>query len=371
MTRQDRLPRISGAKAKESTSENAAQAVRAALAGMGEPLPGWKPAEHVAGLDVADGRLLLALEATPDQAPALEKFCADAARRLEAVPGIADAQVMLTAEREAPPPPEHPAPHRPARLEMPGVKRIVAVASGKGGVGKSTVAANLAIALAARGLKVGIVDLDVFGPSIPHLFGCEDEQPTGTAEGRIYPVERFGIPLMSVGFLVPRDAAVIWRGPMVMGAVEQLFRDVAWGELDVLVADLPPGTGDAQLTLAQKIPLTGAVVVSTPQDLALLDARRGLAMFRKVEVPVLGLIENMSYYVCPECGHREDIFAHGGAQKAAKDLGAPFLGEIPLTMAIRETSDAGEPIVLARPESPQAEAFVRIARALMAQPEMA
>ncbi|HEX6851216.1 MAG TPA: Mrp/NBP35 family ATP-binding protein [Candidatus Polarisedimenticolaceae bacterium] len=244
---------------------------------------------------------------------------------------------------------------------VPGVRHLVAVASGKGGVGKSTVAVNLAVALAKRGARVGLVDADIYGPSIPLMMGV-DERPALDASGsRLVPFERFGVRFMSIGFLVEKDQAVIWRGPMVMKAVEQLLRDVAWGELDVLIVDMPPGTGDAQLTLSQKVRLAGAVVVTTPQDVALADATKGVAMFRKVGVPVLGIVENMSFFTCPHCGERSEIFGHGGGREEARRLGVPFLGEIELDPAIRDGGDAGRPIVEASPESPRTAAFLSIA----------
>src|SRR6185436_6484971 len=229
----------------------------------------------------------------------------------------------------------------------------VAVASGKGGVGKSTVAANLALALARVGHKVGLMDSDIYGPSQQMMMGI-DEKPYVNETNQIVPIERYGVKVMSLGFLMDVDQPVIWRGPMVMKAVEQFLQDVAWGTLDVLVIDLPPGTGDAQLTLTQKVHLSGAVIVTTPQDIALIDARKGLAMFQKVNVPVLGIIENMSYFLCPHCGERSDIFSHGGARREAERLGTDFLGEVPLDMAIRETSDDGRPITVSDPQSPYA-----------------
>ena len=240
------------------------------------------------------------------------------------------------------------------------MKAVIAVASGKGGVGKSTVAVNLAVALNRLGRKTGLLDADIYGPSMPRMLGISG-RPT-SADGKVLrPMENYGVKCMSIGFLVPEDTPMIWRGPMVMGALEQMIRDVAWGEVDVMVIDMPPGTGDAQLTISQRVPLTGAVIVSTPQDIALLDARKGLNMFRKVDVPVLGIIENMSYYQCPNCGHRAEIFSHGGAHREADKLGVEFLGEIPLDIAIRETSDGGNPIVASRPDSPHAVAYRRIA----------
>jgi ATP-binding protein involved in chromosome partitioning len=245
---------------------------------------------------------------------------------------------------------------------VPGVRHIIAIASGKGGVGKSTTAANVALALKAQGLKVGLMDADVYGPSVPTLFALHDRPEV---EGKMMkPLEKHGLKIMSIGFLVDAGTAMIWRGPMVMSALTQMLTEVAWGELDVLVVDMPPGTGDAQLTMAQRVKLSGAVIVSTPQDLALADARRGVAMFRKVDVPILGIVENMSYYCCPNCGHRADLFGHGGARAEAQAMGAPFLGEIPLAIQIREGSDAGAPVVAADPTGEHARAYATIAEGL-------
>ncbi|MGA9328876.1 MAG: Mrp/NBP35 family ATP-binding protein, partial [Bradyrhizobium sp.] len=268
----------------------------------------------------------------------------------------------------APPPHRHApgvpnvATHRPPQgapspmskqAEIPGVAAIIAVASGKGGVGKSTTALNLALGLRDLGLRVGLLDADIYGPSVPRLTGIR-EKPQLNDERKMIPLQRFGLSIMSIGFLVEEETAMIWRGPMVMSAVTQMLRDVAWGTLDVLVVDMPPGTGDAQLTLAQNVPLKGAIIISTPQDLSLIDARRGLAMFKKVNVPVLGIIENMSYFQCPHCGTQSDIFGHGGARHEAERLAVPFLGEIPLHISIRTTSDAGTPVVESEPDGPHA-----------------
>jgi ATP-binding protein involved in chromosome partitioning len=239
------------------------------------------------------------------------------------------------------------------QAEIPGVAAVIAVASGKGGVGKSTTALNLALGLHDQGLRVGLLDADIYGPSVPRLTGIR-EKPVLNDEKKMIPLQRFGLAIMSIGFLVEEDTAMIWRGPMVMSAITQMLRDVVWGTLDVLVVDMPPGTGDAQLTLAQNVPLKGAIIISTPQDLSLIDARRGLAMFKKVNVPVLGIIENMSYFQCPHCGTRSDIFGHGGARHEAERLGVPFLGEIPLHMSIRATSDSGTPVVVSEPEGEHA-----------------
>jgi len=297
---------------------------------------------------------------------------------VKAMPGVQSAMVALTAERKGPagpapsagPGPRPGAPHGRGRpqepTDVPGIRAIVAVASGKGGVGKSTVAINLALGLRDLGLKVGILDADIYGPSLPKLLDIH-ERPETLGGKRLKPIQRHGLAAMSIGFLIEEETPMIWRGPMVMSALTQMLREVEWGTLDVLVVDMPPGTGDAQLTMAQQVPMKGAVIVSTPQDLALIDARRGIAMFRRVNVPVLGIVENMSTFICPECGTRSDIFGHGGARHEAERLGVPFLGEVPLEMAIRETSDAGQPIVASRPQSAQAEAFRAIAQAVREQ----
>jgi ATP-binding protein involved in chromosome partitioning len=246
------------------------------------------------------------------------------------------------------------------------VTSIIAVASGKGGVGKSTTAVNLALGLRDLGLKVGVLDADIYGPSMPKLLAIR-EKPQTIGGTRLKPIERYGLTVMSIGFLIDEETPMIWRGPMVMSALTQMLREVEWGTLDVMVVDMPPGTGDAQLTMAQQVPLKGAVIVSTPQDLALIDARRGIAMFRRVNVPVLGIVENMSMFICPKCGTRSDIFGHGGARHEAERLGVPFLGEVPLDMSIRETSDAGLPIVATQPDSPHATAYRAIAAAVRDQ----
>lgn len=244
-----------------------------------------------------------------------------------------------------------------ARIE--GIKLILAIASGKGGVGKSTIAVNFALALKAKGLKVGLLDADIYGPSIPTMLGVT-YAPAPVGE-RLTPAEAFGLKLISIGFFVPSDSPMIWRGPMVMKAIDQFLHDVSWGELDCLVIDLPPGTGDAQLTLAQQVPVDGVVIVTTPSDVALIDARRGLQMFKKVNVPVLGIVENMSYFICPHCDERTDIFSAGGGRKAAESLGTEFLGEIPLDPTIRASGDRGAPVVAAEPDSKQAKLFKEFA----------
>jgi ATP-binding protein involved in chromosome partitioning len=376
---QNLVSRISGQFTRVSTAEKSSSApdtavIRKILEELGPhpEVPSWSPGSSIDGLSVSDGKLILALTATPEQAPKLEPARKSIEDSLSQLPGIEHVQVILTAKAvagsasspTAPPQKKFGQHATGAVIELPRVENIIAIGSGKGGVGKSTTTANLAMALAKDGLKVGILDADVYGPSIPMLLGCQDERPAGNAEGKIIPIERFGLKLMSIGFMVDQSAAMIWRGPMASGAIEQLFRDVEWGELDVLLVDLPPGTGDIQITMVQKAPLTGAVIVSTPQDLALLDARRALTMFQKVNVPVHGFIENMSYYQCPNCGHKEHIFNHGGAETAAEECGVDFLGAIPLTMAIRQAADGGEPITSSHPNSPQAKAYTNIATKL-------
>ena len=291
------------------------------------------------------------------------------------LPGVTSCTAVLTAERApggrgpATPPPALGAPRQahghaqpaPQKALVPGVRSIVAVASGKGGVGKSTTAINLAMGLASIGQRVGLLDADIYGPSIPRMAGISGRPSTSDGK-KLRPMESYGVKCMSMGFLVEEDSPMIWRGPMVQSAIQQMLGDVEWGELDVLVVDLPPGTGDAQLTMAQKVPLTGAVIVSTPQDIALLDARKAINMFRKVDVPILGIVENMSYFCCPACGHRSEIFAHGGARACATQFGVDFLAEIPLDLRIRETSDEGKPIVASEPRSHQAEAYRNLAQ---------
>ncbi|MBK9082639.1 MAG: Mrp/NBP35 family ATP-binding protein [Rhizobiales bacterium] len=324
------------------------------------PLPN-SPA--LAGVTTKDDKVYAAIVVEPAQAQAAEAVRRQAEDVLRALPGVASALVTLTADRPVASGPGAPQrqPVAKAGSPLPDVRHIIAVASGKGGVGKSTTAVNLALALASLGLKVGVLDADIYGPSMPRLFALRGKPQV--AYGRqMIPLEAHGLKIMSIGFLVEEDTPMIWRGPMVMSALTQMLKEVAWGELDAMIVDMPPGTGDAQLTLAQTVPLSGAVIVSTPQDLSLIDARRGVAMFQKTDVPILGIVENMSYFVCPHCGGRSDIFSHGGARHEAEKLGAPFLGEVPLTMAIRETSDAGLPIVATQPDSDQAKIYKQIAR---------
>ena len=318
------------------------------------------------GVSIQGDKAYLSLIADPSQVKALERLRAEAERAVLAVKGIDKALVTFTAERPPQPGGAAPGPRAQAanaRAMIPGVKHIVAVASGKGGVGKSTVSANLALALAALGLKVGILDADIYGPSLPKLFGI-NRKPEIDENKIMQPLEAYGLKVMSIGFLVEEETPMIWRGPMVMSALQQMMREVNWGTLDVLIVDMPPGTGDAQLTMAQSVSLAGAVIVSTPQDLALIDARRGISMFKRVEVPILGLIENMSYFQCPQCGTRSDIFGHGGARHEAERLDVPFLGEVPLHMDIRALSDAGTPVVAKEPQGPHAKLFANIATAV-------
>ena len=325
----------------------------------------------VQGLTIKDSNVGFAIEVDPRRGAALEPVRKAAEAAVMALDGVTSVTAVLTAEKPAaaaraaspasaaPEPAAGPGPApggQEQRLLAPGVRAIVAVASGKGGVGKSTTTVNLALALSMRGQSVGILDADIFGPSMPRMMGISGRP--GAPDGKVLrPMENYGVKVMSMGFLVAEDTPMIWRGPMVMSALEQMLRDVDWGELDVLMVDMPPGTGDAQLTMAQRVPLAGAVIVSTPQDIALLDARKGLNMFRKVDVPVFGIVENMSYFACPHCGERTDIFSHGGARLEAEKLGIDFLGEIPLDMVIRETSDGGQPIVVSQPDSPHAKAY--------------
>ena len=317
----------------------------------------------VRALTVEDGAVRFVLEIDGSQAKAMEPVRAQAQAAVEALAGVQSVSALMTAHSQQKAPPEltprKAAPQGPQKI--PGVAHIIAIASGKGGVGKSTTAANLALGFQANGLKVGILDADIYGPSMPRLLRISG-RPQNVSGRILKPMEGYGLKVMSMGFLVDEETPMIWRGPMVISALTQMLREVEWGELDVLVVDMPPGTGDAQLTMAQNVPLAGAVIVSTPQDLALIDARKGLSMFRKVDVPILGIVENMSYFICPDCGGRHDIFGHGGARKEAERIGVPFLGEVPLDMAIRETSDGGTPVVVSAPDSPHAKVYRDIAR---------
>lgn len=331
----------------------------------------------VSEIFIADAKAYFSITVPADKAAEMEPLRLAAEQAAKSVEGIVGAVVALTADRK--PGQQQPAPARPAaatgrpaqqpgssKVGVPGVRAIIAVASGKGGVGKSTTAVNLALGLQALGLKVGMLDADIYGPSLPRLLKISG-RPQQQEDRIILPMENYGLKVMSMGFLVDEEAAMIWRGPMVQSALMQMLREVAWGELDVLVLDMPPGTGDAQLTIAQQVPLAGAVIVSTPQDLALIDARKGITMFRKVEVPLLGVIENMSYFIAPDTGARYDIFGHGGAKAEAERIGVPFLGEVPLTISIREMSDAGTPVVAAEPNGPQAAIYRDIAEKVWAR----
>ena len=338
----------------------------------------------VSEIFVADGKVFFSITVPAERAKEMEPLRAAAERAVKDIPGVASAIVALTAEKkgggmEAPvpprpgqrpavpprPAPSRPAPHAPAshsrgKRGVPGIEAIIAVASGKGGVGKSTTAVNLALGLAANGLRVGVLDADIYGPSMPRLLGIRGRPQTKDGK-TLLPMENYGLKVMSIGFLVEEETPMIWRGPMVISALTQMLREVEWGPLDVLVVDMPPGTGDAQLTMAQQVPLAGAVIVSTPQDLALIDARKGLNMFRKVDVPLLGIVENMSYFIAPDTGKRYDIFGHGGARREAERLGVPFLGEVPLVMGIRESSDEGRPVVASEPQGVEAKIYRGVA----------
>ncbi len=372
---------MSGANSvDEATIRQTLDGIPAPRSGKGLLAAGW-----VGGISIAGAKVTVALEVDPAIGPALDLLKREVESRLQAIPGVEQATVVMTAKRPSGAAAQnghghshaHPpqvaqvgaqagggaaaAPKRP----LPGIKHIVAVASGKGGVGKSTTAANLALALQGMGYKVGVLDSDIYGPSMQRVLGVSGK-PDTTPDKKMIPKIAHGLKVMSMGFLVPEDTAMIWRGPMVMGAITQMLREVEWGELDFLIVDMPPGTGDAQLTLSQSVPLAGAVIVSTPQDLALIDAARGVTMFNKVAVPVLGVVENMSTFICPNCQHETPIFGHGGARAEAGRLGVRFLGEIPLDMAIRITSDEGKPIVIDQPNGPHAAAYRAVAENVVA-----
>ncbi|HZP70587.1 MAG TPA: iron-sulfur cluster carrier protein ApbC [Pseudolabrys sp.] len=352
--------------------------VVAALAKVSTPNGVSLPdARVLSDIVVSDGKVFFSLTVDAAAVKAWEAVRKSAEEAVRAIPGVQSALVALTAERtvsagsrpaqsntQAAPRAAHPADK--VQPGIPGVDAVIAVASGKGGVGKSTTAVNLALGLRDLGLKVGMLDADIYGPSLPKLLAIR-EKPQTVGGTRLKPIERYGLTVMSIGFLIDEETPMIWRGPMVMSAITQMLREVEWGKLDIMVVDMPPGTGDAQLTMAQQVPLKGAVIVSTPQDLALIDARRGVAMFKRVNVPVLGVVENMSYFLCPSCGTRSDIFGYGGAQKEAERLGVPFLGEVPLHMTIREKSDSGLPVVATEPDGPHAQIYRSIASKVFEQ----
>jgi ATP-binding protein involved in chromosome partitioning len=331
--------------------------VRAALSGLtdlsGDPLI---KSPLLTGIDIRNGQVTVVLGADKAQLDEFSALQKQIEQRLQKLSGVSRVLITFTAERAAVAPQKF----------LPQVKRVIAVASGKGGVGKSTTAANLALAFAARGYKIGLLDADIYGPSAPHLFGL-DQPPEQNDDGTIEPAQAHGLKLMSIGLMMAFDAPLVWRGPMIDKALTQFLRDVNWGALDYLIIDMPPGTGDAQITLTRRAPIDGAVIVSTPQDLSLIDAQKGIALFRQVGVPVLGIVENMSQFVCPQCGKTHDIFAHGGARHESSRQGVPFLGEVPLHMSIRETCDSGTPLVASAPDSAEARAYFSIADKIVQQ----
>jgi ATP-binding protein involved in chromosome partitioning len=358
------------------TKEAVLRGLEAVSSPDGTPLPRTGKLSEIV---VSDSKVFFSITVEASVVQSWEPVRKAAEAAVRAIPGVASAMVALTGERTGGARAQGPAPGRPdvppsphagrgrpaahageRQPAVPGVGAIIAVASGKGGVGKSTTAVNLALGLRDLGLKVGMLDADIYGPSVPKLLAIRG-RPEMLGGNRLKPMDGYGLKVMSIGFLVEEETPMIWRGPMVISALTQMLREVEWGTLDVMVVDMPPGTGDAQLTMAQQVPLKGAVIVSTPQDLALIDARRGIAMFNRVNVPVLGVVENMSYFVCPKCGERSDIFGHGGAEHEAERQGVPFLGAVPLHMEIRETSDAGRPVVATDPDGPHAKAFRDIA----------
>ncbi|WP_226779745.1 Mrp/NBP35 family ATP-binding protein [Oceaniglobus trochenteri] len=336
---------------------------------LDDPVAGTSLAEAgvVKALTVDGGAVRFVLEVNPAHADAYTRLKDQAQAQIRALPGVTGVSIVLTAHSTPKPPPDlgvKPKPTGPARI--PGVDRILAIASGKGGVGKSTVASNLACALAAEGRRVGMLDADVYGPSQPRMLGVSG-RPASPDGKTILPMRNFGVTMMSIGLMTNEGQAVVWRGPMLMGALQQMMMQVQWGALDVLIVDLPPGTGDVQMTLAQKAEVSGAIIVSTPQDVALLDARKGIDMFNQLNVPIHGMIENMSTHICSNCGHEEHVFGHGGVRAEAEKLGVPLLAEIPLHLSIRQASDGGAPIVVSAPDSPQAQAFRSVARDLIAR----
>ncbi|MDA7426686.1 Mrp/NBP35 family ATP-binding protein [Thalassococcus lentus] len=348
------------------------EAVLEALKGVTDPVSGSDivGAGVVRALNVGgDGAVRFVMEIAPSQAKAYEAVKDEAEKALAGVEGVGTVSIVLTGHTEKAPPPDLK-PQRQAEPQgpqpVPGVTHIIAVASGKGGVGKSTVSANLACALAQQGRRVGLLDADVYGPSQPRMLGVSG-RPASPDGKTILPMRNHGVTMMSIGLMTNEDQAVVWRGPMLMGALQQMMNQVQWGALDVLIVDLPPGTGDVQMTLTQKFQIDGAVVVSTPQDVALLDARKGIDMFQQLKVPILGMIENMSTHICSQCGHEEHVFGHGGVAAEAAKLGVPLLAEVPLHLDIRLAADGGAPLVVTQPDSPQAAAFHDVAKALVAK----
>ena len=339
-----------------------------ALKSVSDPVTGDDivAAGLVRALNVEGGRILFVLEIDPKLAQTYEPVRADAEARMKALPGAEDVSILMTAHTEkAPPdlkPSARPGPQGPEKI--PGIDRVLAIASGKGGVGKSTVSANLACALAQSGRRVGLLDADVYGPSQPRMLGVSG-RPSSPDGKTILPMRNHGVTMMSIGLMTTEGQAVVWRGPMLMGALQQMLTQVQWGALDVLIVDLPPGTGDVQMTLAQKAVVDGAIIVSTPQDVALIDARKGVDMFNQLDVPILGLIENMSTHICSNCGHEEHTFGHGGVATEAAKVGVPLLAEIPLHLDIRVAGDGGAPVVVTSPDGPQAAAFQKVARELV------
>ena len=350
------------------SDETLIAAARAALEQMVLPEGGTLGASgRLTGISARHGRVSAAIAIAPDEAPAFARLREAAQIALEDLPGVTQALVALTADREATQAlAAKPAPPAKKSKVLPDVAHVVAVASGKGGVGKSTTAVNLALGLRALGLKVGILDADVYGPSLPTLLGLRG-QPRVGPDRRLLPMQAFGLKAMSIGLVVDEETAMVWRGPMVMSAITQMLAEVDWGRLDVLLVDMPPGTGDAQLAIAQGTQLSGAVIVSTPQDLSLIDARRGITMFRKVDVAILGIVENMAHFVCTDCGSRHAIFGEGGAETEARRLGVPFLGAVPLTMEVRRASDLGQPVTALDPDGVTGRIYIDIARRLREQ----
>ena len=347
-------------------------AITAALKGIKDPISGQDiiTAGIAKALTIEGGTVRFVLEIDPAQAKTYEPVRDQADAAVKALAGVETVSAILTAHSKPSAPPDLKAKKAPAApagpQKIPGVANIIAVASGKGGVGKSTVSSNLACALVAEGRRVGLLDADVYGPSQPRMLGVSG-RPASPDGKTILPLRNHGVTMMSLGLMVNEGQAVVWRGPMLMGALQQMLNQVEWGALDVLIVDLPPGTGDVQMTLAQKSDLAGAIIVSTPQDVALIDARKGIDMFNQLKVPILGMIENMSTHICSNCGHEEHMFGHGGVKAEAEKLGVPLLAEIPLHLDIRLASDEGAPIVVAKPDSPQAQAFRTVARDLIAK----